>query len=540
MKKFMNLVLCLSLLLSMTAPAYATENESQPSGQTTLTEASEPHEHSWTVTDTATCTAAGTKTSTCSCGETKTENSPQKDHSYGAFVNVDGTNHKKVCSVCQAESVSAHTWDAGTETTKATCQQAGVRTFTCTGCGTTKTETIDKKTTHDFGAWTTTATTHSRECKDCLVPENGTHSFTEEITKQPTCKEDGSTKKSCSVCGYSETIVLTKLTTHTYDSACDPKCNVCGREREIEHTFTKVWSKGYEGHWHECTKCGEKADFAKHTAGPAATEESDQLCTVCSYVITARKEHKHTYEAEWSNDKVGHWHACTGKTCTMEKDYAAHVYDDDCDPDCNTCGYERENSHTYDTDGWLTTNFAHWNICSICGEESEHEKHVAGPEASEEEAQVCTICNYELAPKLEHTHDFGSAYIGNKENHWQECDCGELSVPEPHVWDEGTKSGKKTVTFRCTLCGEEKTEAASSGFPWLTVILVILALICIGGIVVLVFILKRGGFDEEEEEEEAQEEVGDDTGDSFPENETDEEDKMIDDFFASLNEEQHK
>ena len=536
MKKFMNLMLCLILLLTMAVPVHATETDPQPSGETTVTEQSAPHEHSWTVTDTATCTAAGTKTYTCGCGDSKTEDSPIKDHSYGALTNVDASNHKKVCTVCQAESVSAHSWDTGTETTKATCQQAGVKTFTCTVCSGTKTEEIPKNGIH---SWVGSGSTSEHSCGNCGVKEN--HSFKEEVTKQPTCKEEGSKKKYCTVCNYTETIVLTKLTTHTYDSACDPVCNVCGLERETEHTFTKVWSKGYEGHWHECTKCGEKADFAKHIAGPAATEENDQVCTVCSYVITAKKEHKHTYETEWSNDKVGHWHACTGKNCTMEKDYAAHVYDDDCDSDCNTCGYERENSHTYDTEGWQTTNFEHWNICSACGEESKHEKHVAGPEASEENAQVCTICNYELAPKLEHTHDFGTAYIGSADSHWQECVCGELSVPESHVWDAGTKTGKKTVLFRCTLCGEEKTEAASSGFPWLTVILVILALICIGGIVVLVVILKRGGFEEEEFEDQA-EEAGDteDAENHIPESEEDEEDKMIDDFFASLDEEQYK
>ena len=527
MKKIINLMLCLTLLLTMAAPAYAGETGSEPSSAT-ITE----HVCSFTIetiTIEATCTAPGTKTLSCSCGKSRTEEIAAKGHSYGAASKVDDKDHKSICSACQAESVSAHTWDGGTETTKATCQQDGVKTYTCTACSAEKTETIQKTGIH---SWSKTDSAAEHSCSVCGVKEN--HSFKEEITKQPTCKKDGngSKKKYCSVCGYSETIVLPKLTTHTYDSACDPECNVCGRQREIEHTFTKVWSKGYDGHWHECTKCGEKADFSKHIAGPAATEEKDQVCTVCSYVITARKEHKHTYETQWTSDKVGHWHACTGKTCTMEKDYGAHVFDNDCDPDCNTCGYERENSHSYDTEGWQTTNFEHWNICSACGEESKHEKHVPGPEASEDNAQVCTVCNYELAPKLEHTHDFGPEYIGNDENHWQECECGELSVPEAHVWDAGTKTGKKTMTYRCTLCAEEKTEAVSSGFPWLTVVLVILALICIGGIVVLAIMLKRGVFDDEEDE---QEEAEDDEKFSADE-EADEEDKMIDDFFASLDE----
>jgi len=37
-----------------------------------------------------------------------------------------------------------HYWDAGTITTAATCTKTGVRTFTCTACGATRTETISK------------------------------------------------------------------------------------------------------------------------------------------------------------------------------------------------------------------------------------------------------------------------------------------------------------------------------------------------------------------------------------------------------------
>ena len=41
------------------------------------------------------------------------------------------------------EIVSKHTWDAGEITKQASCLEAGVKTFTCTVCGQTKTESID-------------------------------------------------------------------------------------------------------------------------------------------------------------------------------------------------------------------------------------------------------------------------------------------------------------------------------------------------------------------------------------------------------------
>ena len=48
-----------------------------------------------------------------------------------------------------------HSWDDGEVTTAATCTGTGVRTFTCTLCGATKTENISALG-HAYGEWTTT------------------------------------------------------------------------------------------------------------------------------------------------------------------------------------------------------------------------------------------------------------------------------------------------------------------------------------------------------------------------------------------------
>lgn len=530
MKKHISFLICMMLLLTMAAPVRAEDTVTPPDDLNTVQEGDnpqdgsgeddpddskddgekqeDPHEHNWTVTDTATCTQAGTITKTCGCGASESSESPAKGHQ----------------------------WDNGNITTEANCMQAGVKKYTCSVCREKKTEELTRETTHDYGSWTKTAAGHVRACDDCLVEDSGAHDWKEEIVKKPSCKEDGSKKKSCTVCDYSESIVLPKLTTHTYDSACDEECNVCGLTREIEHTFTKVWSKSYKGHWHECTKCGEQADFAKHIPGPAATEDKEQVCLTCSYVIMPKKAHVHSYGSEWTSDDTGHWHACTG--CKEEKDYASHTFDDDCDPDCNTCGHKRENSHSYDTEGWLTSSFEHWNICSVCGEESKHEKHIPGEEATDEAPQICTVCKYELAPMLEHIHDFGTTWIQAQDSHWQECKCGELSVPMAHVWDEGRENRNDTITYTCVDCGAEKMEESkSSGFPWLIVILVLLALVCLGGIAALVIILKRGGFEDESDDDAEYEENSVDADDYT---DTDDEEKMIDDYFDNLDQELYK
>ena len=48
--------------------------------------------------------------------------------------------------------------------------------------------------------------------------------------------------------------------------------------------------------------------------------------------------HTHTWAAEWTSDKDGHWHECTDSTCGETNGYAAHS-DGNSDGKCDVCGY---------------------------------------------------------------------------------------------------------------------------------------------------------------------------------------------------------
>ena len=54
--------------------------------------------------------------------------------------------------------------------------------------------------------------------------------------------------------------------------------------------------------------------------------------------------HEHRY-GDWRKDGTNHWHECTDADCPNReesiKDKTAHVYDNDADTTCDTCGYER-------------------------------------------------------------------------------------------------------------------------------------------------------------------------------------------------------
>lgn len=68
---------------------------------------------------------------------------------FGGIENDDGTVTRNTITVT-VKKMCEHTWNSGTETLAPTCKDTGVKTFTCTGCGETKTETIPVTTNHNY------------------------------------------------------------------------------------------------------------------------------------------------------------------------------------------------------------------------------------------------------------------------------------------------------------------------------------------------------------------------------------------------------
>ena len=170
------------------------------------------------VTTQPTCTIQGRRTYTCTrCGMTKTEAIPALGHTYGPngkCIRCDATKpgqgghthkysevlkkaatctteaeYQLVCSCGEAGSqpytkgtALGHAWDAGVITTPATCKDAGVKTFTCTRCNTTRTETIAKTEQHTWDAG--------------------------KVTKEPTYVSEGAKEYTCEVCGETKVEVL--------------------------------------------------------------------------------------------------------------------------------------------------------------------------------------------------------------------------------------------------------------------------------------------------------------------------------------------
>ena len=160
------------------------------------------HEHSWDagkVTTEATCTTDGVKTYTCSvCKTTKTETIKATGHKETEIRNAveatcqqEGYTGDKVCKTCGTVLEKGttivkkdHSWDAGKVTTEATCTTDGVKTYTCSVCKTTKTETI-KATGHKMGEW--------------------------KMVTAATTQKEGKQERTCTACDYKETKSIPKI-----------------------------------------------------------------------------------------------------------------------------------------------------------------------------------------------------------------------------------------------------------------------------------------------------------------------------------------
>ncbi len=296
-------------------------------------------------------------------------------------------------------------------------------------------------------------------CNICGEKRSISHSWNSgTVNKKATCTTDGSKTVKCTVCGETKTETV-KATGHDYANACDTTCANCDETRTTTHKYGEAWKTDKTSHWHECAECGDEKDVADHTPGPEATDYTPQTCTVCGYVINKALVHTHVPSEEWVSDDTGHWHTCL--ECDEIPDYADHVFDNECDPTCNDCGFTREvGEHNY-LPQWAADADGHWHECGFCGDRLEMEPHVPGPEATEFEAQICMICGFELTPML-HQHEFERNC--DEENHWQECACGHIAEEAPHTWDEGTVKTEPAVgvpgekEYKCTVCGVVKTE----------------------------------------------------------------------------------
>ena len=217
-----------------------------------------------------------------------------------------------------------HAWDNGKVTKQPTETQTGVKTFTCTRCGETRTEEIPVTThTHRYTAQiiapTCTAkgyTIHTCSCGDSYrdnEKEALGHNFSRSVVTAPTCTQKGYTTYFCTRCVESYTTNEIAALGHSYIATVTaPSCTGGG--------FTT----------HKCSRCGDSYvdnptaslghdwDDGVITKQPTETTTGVRTytckrCNVTRTTAIPQLDHVHSYTA-----------VVTPPTCT-ENGYTTHT-----------------------------------------------------------------------------------------------------------------------------------------------------------------------------------------------------------------------
>ena len=365
-------------------------------------------------------------------------------HKYVAYQVVEPTCTEEgytiyVCTTCydwytdDEVAATGHNYEA--VVTAPTCTTAGYTTYTC-ACGDSYTADEVEALGHTAGpdADCTTAQTCS-VCGTELAAPIG-HKY-EAVVTAPTCTTAGYTTYTCANCGdsyvadevaalghkYEAVVTAPTCTTVGYTTYTCANCGdsyvadevaALGHKYEAVVTAPTCTTAGYTTY--TCA-CGDTytADEVAATGHKYETVVVDPTCTVAGYT---------TYTC-----------AC-GDTYTEEIAALGHKYEAVVtDPTCTTAGYTTYTCACGDT---------------YVADEVAALGHTEGDEATCTSAQYCTVCNVEIAPKLDHNFENGFCTgCGISDGHT----CAyEAVVTDPTC----TKAGYTTYT--CPVCGDTYTE----------------------------------------------------------------------------------
>ena len=381
------------------------------------------------ATITATAADGSGKSAVCKVTVTGDTTPPAHEHRYGDW-SKDGTNHWHECTdaACpnQSESIkdkAAHIYDDDADTT-------------CNVCGYVRTVTpeiipVSQITLNK--AETSISVGNSETLTATVAPENATikalkwASSDEDVA---TVAPDGTVT---AVKAGAATITATAADGSGKSAVC--KVTVTGDTTPPAHEHRYGdWSKDGTNHWHECTDaaCPNQSESIKDKAAHVYTDDADTTCNICGYVRTVTPPaHEHRY-GDWSKDGTSHWHECTDNDCPNReesiKDKAAHVYTDDADTTCDTCGYVRTvtpPAHEHRYGDWSKDGTNHWHECTdaACPNQSESIKDKAAHVYDDDADTTCNICGYvrtvtpEIVPVSQITLNKAEASIsvGNSE-----------------------------------------------------------------------------------------------------------------------------
>ncbi len=482
------------------------------------------------VTTPATCEGTGvrTYTATVTFGEeqftdTETETIDALGHDYTdvqptwaweGYASATATFKYTRCDHTETETAVI----TSEVTTEATCEGAGVRTYTATVTfgdkQFTDTETADIAVLgHEWGTPVYAGTTLSVSCTRADSVCSATVAFaagdgTGEITALTATFDDTVftvTLPNDGMTANEEGYLLTGWTVGEESYATNVQVEIAPGENVTftavytmhKHSYTAVAEvpatcekEGVKAHF-TCT-CGrlfvpdgegytevQPADLAISALGHSWDEGSvtkPATCTekgVKTFACTrdgcdkTRTEEipaaGHTYSEEWLHDADGHWHKC--ESCDAVTQTEAHVWGDWTQTKPATCTEKGVKTRTCSAcDATETADIAalghEWDEGSVTKPATCTEKGVKTFACTRD---GCDKTRTEEIPAAGHT--YSEEWLHDADGHWHKCEsCDAVTQTEAHVWGDWTTTKEATATENgsrsreCSVCGEEQSE----------------------------------------------------------------------------------
>ena len=385
------------------------------------------------------------------------------------------TEHWYVCSVCGAEKPNSRTGHSGG--TK-DCQHKAE----CATCGQTYGDFGDHA--YDTTVWVSVDNEHhAHKCTLCAAYTDATDHYSADeatCTNEQLC--DSCNHKMADALGHSYTKKIESpaylkaegtdcQSHHTYYYACE-RCDASSKDDTDTffegvavgaHKMSATWTTEYAEetnagwHYHACTVDG--CDYREDEGDCHGGERTCIALAICSTCQKAYGEYaEHSFGNTWEyKDATGHAHVCTVKGCNEHDEIKAHTPNipaatEESAQYCTACQYQMaaQLNHTHSpATEWTSNATHHWKACGGCDEHLEEAPHSYDPNNACD--TTCEVCN----AAREVSHDFTGEWEKDASGHWHVCAKNGCSVTDTKQNHESAGAATETDPEVCRICGWE-------------------------------------------------------------------------------------
>ena len=178
--------------------------------------------------------------------------------------------------------------------------------------------------------------------------------------------------------------------------------------------------------------------------------------------------HTHDWGAWTSNGDGTHTRICSSDASHTERaDCSGGTATCQSKAVCTTCGGEYGDfaSHDFDVSSWGYKGAdGHAHVCKTAGCTATDTviAHIPGPAATEDAAQICTECGYEIVPALNHEHNWGAWTSNADGTHTRIC-ASNSSHKQTEKCSGGTATDKDRAI--CSICNAPYGEINAGSNP---------------------------------------------------------------------------